>query len=122
MVLGALNRGNQAQTVENAADARFRTRFYKTNLANAHQEVLRAIPQLRTYGQSWHVVSDEENEVLVEVPVLVFTDDLVVTLKEAKGGVKVDVQSAARLGKSDFGENRRHVLQLLAVLDALLPA
>jgi uncharacterized protein (DUF1499 family) len=49
-----------------------------------------------------------------------FTDDIVVTVNAEQGGVVLDVRSAARMGKSDMGENRRHVLQLLAALDEKL--
>ncbi len=120
IILGAKNPGNVAQTQPESADPRLRTRHYKTSLTEAYQVVLTVIPQLRTYGKAWHIVAHEENEVRAEVPVLLFTDDLIVTLKEVSGGVTLDVHSASRLGKGDFGENRRHIVQLLAVLDEKL--
>lgn len=122
LVLGAQNTGNVAQTQPEASDAGLRTRHYKTSLAEAHREVLSALGQLRTYGKPWRVTSHEENEVHVEVPVLIFTDDLVVSLKEGHAGVTLDVRSASRVGRNDLGENRRHILQLLSLLDAKLPS
>lgn len=122
IVLGARNPGNVAQTAPNHADARLRTRHYKTSMPEAYRQVLAAITSLRTYGKSWRVVSHEENEVRVEVPVFAFTDDLIVTLKAAPDGVVLDVRSASRVGKGDFGENRRHILQLLSLLDEKLPS
>jgi uncharacterized protein (DUF1499 family) len=120
LVLGALNPGSMAQTQPDHPDARLRTRHYKSTLSQVYQEVLNTIPELRTYIRPWRVTSHEENEVRAEVSVLVFTDDVVVTLKEEADGVMVDVHSASRVGKSDLGENRRHVLQLLSALDAKL--
>ena len=119
-VLGALNRTNVAQTQPDHADARLRTRHYPCSLQTAHEVVLATIPLLKSYGASWRVVSDASNVVRAEVPVLIFTDDLVVTMNAKQGGVVLDVRSAARMGKSDLGENRRHVLQLLAALDEKL--
>ena len=55
-----------------------------------------------------------------EVPVVVFTDDLEVYLKQNQDEVSIDVKSKSRIGRSDFGENARHVNQLLNVLDKKL--
>jgi uncharacterized protein (DUF1499 family) len=52
-----------------------------------------------------------------EVPVVIFTDDLRVELNAEGGETIVNARSASRVGKSDLGENRRHLLQLFEVLD-----
>lgn len=119
-ILGALNPTNVTQTQPDHADARLRTRHYRCSLQTAREAVLATIPLLQSYGAAWRVVSSEGNVVQAEVPVLIFTDDLVVTMNAKQGGVVLDVRSAARMGKSDLGENRRHVLQLLAALDEKL--
>jgi uncharacterized protein (DUF1499 family) len=119
-LLGALNPSNVAQTQPDHADARLRTRHYACSVDTAREAVLATIPTLSSYGAAWRVVSTEKNVVRAEVPVLMFVDDLVVTMNAEQGGVVLDVRSAARLGKSDLGENRRHVLQLLAALDEKL--
>ena len=121
-VLGALNPTNFAATIPDNPDARLRTRRYRCSVEEARKAVEAAMPKLTSYGQHWRVVSVEDTEVRAEVPVLVFTDDLVVTLRVAMECVDVDVRSSARLGRSDLGENRRHIVQLLAELDAQLPA
>jgi uncharacterized protein (DUF1499 family) len=52
------------------------------------------------------------------VPVTIFIDDLTVTLRTDGQSTLVDVRSQSRLaGKSDLGENRRHLFQLLRALD-----
>lgn len=131
LVLGIRNPGNIAQTAPNSLDIRLRPRRYSVPLAEARRVVLQTIPQLRTYGRYWKISHLTGGEGLVpldtsivraEVPVLVFTDDLVVTIHARKGGVVVDVHSQSRVGKGDFGENRRHIIQLLSALDRQLKA
>jgi uncharacterized protein (DUF1499 family) len=53
-----------------------------------------------------------------EVPVLFFTDDLTITIREQNEQTHVDVESRSRVGRGDFGENRRHIIQVLHALDA----
>jgi uncharacterized protein (DUF1499 family) len=50
--------------------------------------------------------------------VLLFTDDLEVRVQPGEGHAYwlVNVRSQSRAGKSDLGENRRHVVQLLEAL------
>jgi hypothetical protein len=89
-------------------------------------------PTMTTYGQNWklaggagggEVGSDESQHrsetLVVEVPVAFFIDDLEINaVKEAgKNEIKVNLHSKSRTGNNDFGENKRHILQLLEVLD-----
>lgn len=122
LTLGALNPGSVAETRPDHPDVRLRTRHYRGSLDETQKSVLARISTLKTYGSSWRVIATENNIVHVEVPVLVFTDDLTVTITPQGDGVVLDVRSASRVGKGDFGENRRHILQLLAALDAQLSA
>jgi uncharacterized protein (DUF1499 family) len=57
--------------------------------------------------------------VRAEVPVLFYIDDLEVRVQPDPTGAywRVDATSRSRVGKSDLGENRRHVVQLLNALD-----
>jgi len=118
-VLAALNPSIEAQTSPDNADARLKTRRYQAALKDVRASTLEIIPGLRKYGANWRLSeSQTENEVRAEVPVFMFTDDLMVTLKEDGDSTMVDVHSKTRFpGKSDLGENRRHILQLLAALD-----
>jgi uncharacterized protein (DUF1499 family) len=45
-----------------------------------------------------------------------FTDDVAIRVEPTAGGTRVHVRSKSRLGKSDFGQNRRNVLELFAGL------
>jgi hypothetical protein len=46
-----------------------------------------------------------------------FKDDLSVNLLPEKGGTKVRVKSASRVGRYDFGQNARHVRQFFEELE-----
>ncbi len=119
--LAALNPTNVAETSETSET--LQTRHYKTDLQNFVAETEKIIPTLSTYGKSWRVVeSKTENNaatIKAEVPVLFFTDDLVINanFNEEKNETTINIRSASRVGKSDLGENRRHILQILAALD-----
>ena len=121
--LTIMNPGNVAQTSADSQDAALRTRRYKTDLQTFTSETKTLVPTISTYGQDWKVVSSEAagNSALIkiEVPVVIFTDDLEVKadFDAPNGEVIVNVHSTSRVGKSDLGENRRHVLQILEELD-----
>ena len=94
-------------------------------MATAERTVKEIIPTLSTYGGKWKIVGESSNAakgkiIKAEVPVVVFTDDLEVYLKENRDEVAIDVKSKSRIGRSDFGENSRHVNQLLNALDEKL--
>ena len=82
------------------------------------------ISTLTTWGGSWKIVDETDggsrSAIKVEIPVVVFTDDLEVTIKDEEGKSRVDVRSSSRVGKSDFGENARHVRKFLKALDERL--
>ena len=89
------------------------------------QKTKKIIPTTMTYGQNWKLAgggvdaeSQHYSETLsVEVPV--FIDDLEINaVKEAyTDKIKADLHSKIRTGKSDSGENKRHILQLLEALN-----
>jgi uncharacterized protein (DUF1499 family) len=45
-----------------------------------------------------------------------FTDDVTVRLEATAGGTRLHARSQSRLGKGDFGQNRRNLLELLRAL------
>lgn len=110
---------NRAQTSPDASDADLRTRVY----AASWQEVAaktRAL-QLSTYGRRWRMVCETERPIVFRVPVIVFSDLLTVSLQSTgENQTRVDVESHSLIGQGDFGENRRHVRQILRALDAVL--
>ncbi len=112
---------NVAETAPDGGKKDLKTRLYKTDLATASKIVGETIPTLSSWGSNWKLVENkvEGNSATVkaEVPVVFFTDDLEVKILQTETGVSVDVRSNSRVGKSDFGENRRHVVQILEALD-----
>ncbi len=103
-----------------------RTRRYprQADLSVIRDVIEETIPALTTYGQPWRLVGTIPDTaggftVRAEVPVLLYTDDLEVQVQPDGGGAYwlVHVHSQSRVGKSDLGENRRHVKQVLAALD-----
>lgn len=121
--LAVLNPGNVAETSDTPKEETLKTRRYKTDLKNFIAETEKLIPTLTKYGQNWRFISttaDEKTATLkAEIPVVLFTDDLEIKAENdaEKGEIVVNIRSNSRVGKSDLGENRRHVLQLLAALD-----
>lgn len=113
---------NVAETAPDQAEEKLRTRTYKTDLQTFAAEAARIVPTLSTYGGSWKYTATEQDEnsvvIKAEVPVVVFTDDLQIKAEKAADGIRVNVRSSSRVGKSDLGENRRHVLKILEALDA----
>lgn len=117
-----LNRSVKAETSPDHQNEKLRTRFYEAEPEDVRAAVVEVIPNLRKYGQNWRLAglhsSASEIEVKAEVPVFMFTDDLTVSMRGSEGGTLVDVHAKTRCrGKSDLGENRRHILQLFGVLD-----
>lgn len=117
---------NIARTTADGGEKGLKTRIYQTGPDRAAEAVRETIPQLSTYGQSWRLLTEtkdgEDRVIKAEVPVLVFTDDLEVRIKNGPDAevIRLDVVSRSRVGKSDFGENARHVRKLLESLDQKL--
>lgn len=113
--------GNISETKIDNEDGDLKTRTYNADLQTVFETVKQLVPTLSTYGGNWKLgeakIESGTATVKAEVPVIVFTDDLKISLKQTDGKTLVDVYSNSRVGQSDFGENRRHTLKLLKVLD-----
>lgn len=121
--LAIANPGKFAETSADSTDERLRPRRYKTTLETFTVETEKIVLAQTTYLQNWKIAASSlyENSASIkaEVPVLIFTDDLEIKAENdaEKGEIIVNVYSTLRVGNSDFGENRRHVLQILKALD-----
>jgi hypothetical protein len=117
---------NRAETTPDHEDEALRSRFYDVSLPNAISAVQQALRAQKTYGRGWKITgydstTSQSQRIHAEVPVIIFVDDFAVTLKrQSDGGTRVDCLSASRVGKGDFGENRRHIIQFLDALDEAL--
>ena len=112
---------NVAETSETNENAEMKTRRYETDLQTANEAVKQIIPTLSSWGLKWKLgeskIENDSAIIKAEVPVVIFTDDLEVKLEQINDEVIVNVYSASRIGKSDFGENARHIKKLLKALD-----
>ncbi|MDF2440184.1 MAG: hypothetical protein JWN98_1168, partial [Abditibacteriota bacterium] len=117
---GLLERTNVAQTSPDHHDPLLRTRHFNSDLQTVSAAVQSTLASMSTYGRDWKTRQIRRDAGAVtftsEVPVLMFIDDFTVTLQHSGDGTLCDVRSAARVGKGDLGENRRHVLQFLHAL------
>ncbi len=116
---------NIAETSPDGGPKHLVTRYYRSDPETVERTIREVIPTLSTYGSTWKIVdpgtrTDGQVVVKAEVPVVFFTDDLQVTVTYSGDSARVNVRSASRVGKSDFGENRRHVAKLLDALDKRL--
>jgi uncharacterized protein (DUF1499 family) len=60
---------------------------------------------------------DGRIEAVARTPIMGFRDDVVVRIRPSSGGARVDVRSASRYGRYDFGTNARRVRALLDDID-----
>jgi uncharacterized protein (DUF1499 family) len=52
-------------------------------------------------------------EAIAYTPIMGFRDDVVIRIRGTRGGSRIDVRSASRYGKWDFGVNAKRVVKLL---------
>ena len=102
-------------------DAELPTTLYQTQPELAAPKVAKL--RRSTYGRAWkfvaqHNVSPDEIQLVFHVPVVVFTDVLTVSLKRMDAQTtQVNIESHSQIGQGDFGENRRHIRQMIAVMN-----
>jgi uncharacterized protein (DUF1499 family) len=56
-------------------------------------------------------------EAIARTPIMGFRDDVAVRIRPTREGAKVDIRSASRFGKGDFGTNAARVLGLIDDID-----
>jgi uncharacterized protein (DUF1499 family) len=61
-------------------------------------------------------------EAVARTPIMAFRDDIVVRLRADGDGTRVDMRSASRYGKHDFGANAARIVALLDDVDAAVDA
>ena len=118
---GWLEPTNVCATRPDHPDISLRTRIYAISPETVHNGIRKVIAAQRTYGRAWKM-TETIDEIRAEVFVLMFVDDLVVSMRRDGDGTRVDVRSQSRVGRGDFGENRRHVWQFLRSLDEEMKA
>ena len=67
-------------------------------------------------------VRDGIIEAVARTPILGFRDDVVVRVRATTDGARIDVRSASRYGRHDFGTNAKRVRNLIDDIDDVLSA
>ncbi len=84
----------------------------------------RALEIARKSG--WEIVAAEAAQNRIEATATTdwfgFKDDIVIRVKAAQGGSRVDMRSVSRVGRSDLGTNARRIRDFLQRLTAANPA
>jgi uncharacterized protein (DUF1499 family) len=83
-------------------------------------EALRCVEELLHTLPRWHLEAvDPQNGMLRatrRTRLWRFVDDVTLRLEPAGGGTRIHARSQSRIGKGDFGQNRRNLLELLGAL------
>jgi uncharacterized protein (DUF1499 family) len=116
-VIRALTR-NRARTAPDHPDRRLRGREYPLSPRPVWEAVRAAVAGM----PRWRVVSaaEPDGELLAEARTRLwrFVDDVRVQVRAAGAGcTRVDVASAARVGRADLGANARRIARFLQTLD-----
>jgi hypothetical protein len=56
-------------------------------------------------------------EAIAQTPIMRFRDDVAVRIRPTREGARIDIRSASRYGKTDFGTNAARVLALIDDID-----
>jgi uncharacterized protein (DUF1499 family) len=72
----------------------------------------------------WAIAGTDKAAGLIEAtattPIMRFKDDVVIRVRLLANGTRLDMRSASRVGKSDFGVNARRIGDFLRRLDGVL--
>jgi uncharacterized protein (DUF1499 family) len=92
-------------------------RQYSASKDRVFDAALRAVGRM----PRWTLVSSrpEQGDIRVEAStrLLRFVDDVVIRVTEDDGRAAVNVRSASRVGRSDFGQNARNIRAFFSELD-----
>lgn len=95
-------------------------RQYQTSKDRVFNAALHAVSRM----PRWTLVSSrpEQGEIRAEATTRLFrfVDDVVVRCVEQNGVTVVNVRSASRVGRGDFGQNARNIRAFFDALDSLL--
>ena len=105
---------NFAATSPAATDPRLRPRVLKLPPAAAIDRVAGAVAAIR----GWRVVGRGEGVIQATrtTRIFHFVDDISILLEPAAGGTAVSARSSSRVGRGDFGQNRRNLGELWQAL------
>ncbi len=113
-----MKKNNVAETSPNHADERLRDRRYK----RTPDEIASLLRQLATSMTRWRFTGYDPAAGVVtlehDTPIITFTDDITLRLRQVNGETVVSGRSASRVGSYDFGMNARNLRSILSTLDS----
>jgi uncharacterized protein (DUF1499 family) len=107
---------------QRSAYADLRTLVLDVEAEEAFQTVKEAVQALR-----WRIIEEAAPggrsgqgriEAIAETRLMRFRDDIVIRIRPSGAGTRVDVRSASRIGKHDFGANARRIRRLFEEINA----
>lgn len=109
---------NQAETQPNHSDLSLRARTYTITYNSFFSKLLETIKEL----PRWQVLSQDKTSGEIATTrksrLFRFVDDVrIQVVKTGTQEVTVNISSASRVGKGDFGQNARNIRELLNKLD-----
>lgn len=110
---------NSAATSSEAEDPWLRTQEYSVPMESVREAILDWVERTAawTIGETSYAEHGETSIHLTRTSRLMrFVDDVVVVLKSAKNGTRVDITSQSRIGKGDLGQNPRNIRELTQML------
>lgn len=112
-----------AETEEGSPFPELRPRHYEVAPADLFATVEQAIGKLGNWQVSERRPAERTLRVVVTSTLWRFRDDAVVRVEPepAGPGAILFVRSVSRVGKGDLGANTRHILNLYAELDGVIP-
>ncbi len=91
------------------------------SLALPPRDALDAVRAAVDHLPRWRVASTDPDLLLLRATrrtrLFRFVDDVTVRIERDGGGSRVHARSQSRVGRGDFGQNRRNLLELFAALD-----
>jgi hypothetical protein len=112
---------NVAETTEDSPYAELRLRRYDAPPSLLFDVARRAVQNLK-----WEITSldaeKKEIQAVVTTRVWKFKDDVTIQARPAQpSGSVLWVRSASRVGKGDLGANTRHIMDLIGVVNSIIP-
>jgi hypothetical protein len=112
---------NVAETAEDSPYAELRLRRYDAPPALLFDVARRAVQNLK-----WEITSldaeKKEIQAVATTRVWKFKDDVTIQARPAQpSGSVLWVRSASRVGKGDLGANTRHIMDLIRVVNSIVP-
>ncbi len=109
---------NRAGTYPDSPDPSLRTRTYMADYERFFFGVVKVIEDLPRWQVERHEIMDGKIFATRRTRIFRFVDDIEIRVTRMnEHSVMLDVFSASRVGKGDFGQNARNIREFLGALD-----